>query len=107
MKKNAVLLGLTLGLIHIGAQAALPPTYQRLVELKAILDDTSVLKNFPEGSLVDRVEYVKPDHYEVAAGQCTLTVTLKDKSLPIGMVGARQFDLEVGSAKCSSPSSTR
>ena len=106
MRRNALLLGLALSLAHVGAQAALPPTYQRLAELKAVLDDSNVLRSLPEGSLIERVEYIKPDHYEITAGQCTLAITLKDKPLPMGMVGARQFEIVPGTTTCNLSSRT-
>jgi hypothetical protein len=103
MKRYTIFLGLALGLTHTVSQAALPPTYQRLVEFKAILDEPSVLKSLPEGSLIERIEYLGPDLYQVGTSQCTLPISIKEKPLPSGMVGARQFDIETGTAKCVSP----
>lgn len=90
-----------IGLVGLSAQAALPPQYQRTAEFKAILENTAVVEAFTaHRQLIERVEYVKPDLYRVSAGQCVLEVTLKEKPLPEGMVGARQFDLEVGAVDC-------
>lgn len=91
-----------IGLSGLSAQAALPPGYQRTAEFKAILESTAVVEAFnAHRQFIEHVEYVKPDLYRVSAGQCVLDVTLKEKPLPDGMVGARQFDLQVGAIDCT------
>jgi len=100
MKKQIVALALGLTMAHSWAQAALPPTYQRIAELKAILDSADVVKSLPDGAPIDRMEYVKPDLYNVSAGNCALAVSIKNKPFPNDMVGARLFDVEVGTLTC-------
>lgn len=98
--KNKILMGCLLGVASQACQAALPPQYQRLDELKAILDDERVVAALRHASPIDRIEHVGPDTYKVSAGVCTLHVGIKEKPLPDGMVGRRQFDLEIGAADC-------
>lgn len=82
------------------AGAALPPQYQRVAEIKAILDNAAVVGAF-SGRPIDRVEWVAPDQYRVTAGGCVLDVAIVGKPLPPGMVGARRFDVEPGTLDCS------
>jgi hypothetical protein len=82
------------------ASAALPPQYQRAAELKAILDHAELAGAFPQGQPIDRVEFVRPDLYRVTAGTCFLYAQIVGKAMPAGMVGARQFDVELSKVDC-------
>lgn len=88
--------------IALPASAALPPQYQRAAELKAILDHAELAASFPDGAPIERVEFVRADLYRVTAGSCFLYAKIVGKPMPNGMVGARQFDVELGKADCSS-----
>ena len=72
------------------AQAALPPQYQRLAELRAVMDHAGVAAAL--GSTpIERIEYVRPDLYRVTAGRCHIDVRIADLPTPRGIVGARRF----------------
>jgi hypothetical protein len=97
---------LALALVTIGsctatiASAALPPKYQRLRELEAILASSEVTGAFPDSELIVGIEYVRPDRYRVRSAKCRLDVVLKDVPLPSGMVGPRQFSVKPGRIAC-------
>lgn len=83
------------------ALAALPPAYQRMAELKAIIDQPDLVAAFPPNTPIDEISYVSPDLYRVKAGKCALSVKIVGKALPERMVGARQFDVVIGKAECA------
>lgn len=85
--------------LALPASAALPPQWQRVAELKAILDSNALVEAFG-GQMIDRIEYVRRDLYRVSAGQCFAYVTIAEKALPAGMVGARQFDVVPHKVDC-------
>lgn len=99
MKQLSIIAALAVAGAALPAVAALPPEWQRVAELKAILDDAAVVKAF-DGSAIDRVEYVRRDLYRVTAGECFLYVTIVGKPMPNGMVGARRFDVVAGKVDC-------
>lgn len=105
---KAVIALATLGLA-VPASAALPPIYQRAVEMKAILDSSDVVGGFKgvdyADSIIEKVEYVSPDLYRVSTRLCTMDVKIVDKpskpsSTPI--VGPRQFTVAPEKAVCRS-----
>ncbi len=79
------------------ASAALPPHYQRLAELRAVLAlaDVAAL-----GAPVDRVEWVRADLYRVTAGRCRVDVRIVDLPTPRNVVGARRFEARPGRRVC-------
>jgi hypothetical protein len=79
------------------APAALPPQYQRIAELRAVLDRAA---NAFGGVLIQRIEYVRPDLYRVTAGRCYVDATIIGLPMPRGMVGARRFEVRVGALVC-------
>jgi hypothetical protein len=81
------------------ASAALPPNYQRLAELNAVLALSEVGRAFGIEP-IQRVEYVRPDLYRVSAGRCHLDVRIVDLPTPAGMVGARRFEARAGRRVC-------
>lgn len=81
------------------AQAALPPQYQRLAELKAVLDHPGVASAL-RGHMIDRVEFLSPDRYRVTAGPCALDVAIVSRPTPPGLVGPRQFEVVPGAPAC-------
>lgn len=81
------------------ALAALPPQYQRLAELRAVMDHADVAAAFG-GVLIDRIEYVRPDLYRVTAGRCHVDVRIVGLPMPRGMVGARRFEARPAALVC-------
>ena len=82
------------------AGAALPPNYQRLAELNAVLALPAVGNAFGIEP-IERVEYVRPDLYRVSAGRCHLDVRIVGLPMPRGMVGARRFEARAGRRVCN------
>jgi hypothetical protein len=80
-----------------GAQAALPPYWQRVVEIQAILDEGDVARKLDHAP-IDRIERVGEDLYRVQAGTCTLDIRVvgESRSDP----GPRKFHLELGDPAC-------
>lgn len=81
------------------AHAALAPNYQRLAELRAILNDPGVIAVFGNDPLTS-LNYLGPDHYQAASERCQLAVRIVGRPLPAGMVGARQFTVSPGKIAC-------
>jgi hypothetical protein len=79
------------------ASAALPPNYQRLAELRAVLAHPA----FGSMQPIDRIAYVGQDLYRVTAGRCHVDVRIVDLPTPRGMVGARRFEARPGRRICS------
>src|SRR5688572_18017278 len=88
-------------LASVPAQAALPPQYQRLAELRAVLAHPGVTGAFGVADPIDRVEYVRPDLYRVTGGRCQLDVRIIGLPMPRGMVGGRRFEARPGRRVCS------
>lgn len=82
------------------AFAALPPQYQRLAELKAVLADPRVGAAFDIAAPIDRVEYVRLDLYRVSGGGCRLDVAIVDLPAPSGVSGPRRFGVRPGRKMC-------
>lgn len=84
-------------LLTTAAQAALPPYWQRVREIQAILDDGDVGRALREAP-IDRIERIAEDRYQVQAGPCTLEIRVigESRSDP----GPRKFHLEAGAATC-------
>ena len=91
---------LTAILTALPAAAALPPNYQRLAELRAVLEHPGVAGAFGVMEPIDRLEYVAPDLYRVTAGRCHLDVRIVGLPMPNGMVGARRLEARPGERVC-------
>lgn len=100
MKTIKLLAGVTALALTMPATAALPPEYQRAAELKAIINHDDLVRAFPQGEHVTRVEFVRPALYRVTAGACQLYARIVNKQLPAGMVGAVPFDVVLTKAEC-------
>lgn len=90
------------GLVLLAAapgQAALAPNYQRLAELRAVLDLPAVVSTFGIEP-VDRIDYVATDLYRLSAGRCSLDVRIIGLPMPRGMVGGRRFEARAGRRVC-------
>ena len=83
------------------ASAALPPNYQRVAELKAVLADPRVGGAFPIDAPIERVEYVRPDLYRVSGGRCRLDVAIVDLPTPPDVAGGRRFAVRPGRMACA------
>lgn len=83
----------------IPAQGALPPNYQRLAELRAVLALPEVGSAFGIQP-IERIDYAGPDLYRLTAGRCRLDVRIVDLPTPRGMVGARRFEARAGRRVC-------
>lgn len=87
-------------LAAVPAAAALAPNYQRLAELRAVIERPEVARALGDAVMVDRVEYVRTDLYRVTAGRCHVDVAIVDLPVPRGVVGARRFDVRPGRRVC-------
>ena len=83
------------------ASAALPPEYQRLVELRAVLDAIQPLVG--EFGEVTAVEFIAFDLYEVRSDRCRVAAHIVDVALEAGFVGPRQFTVTIGKIVCAAP----
>lgn len=81
------------------AGAALAPNYQRLAELRAILDDPAVIAAFGAAPITG-VTHLGSDTYLVVSETCRLSVRIVGQPLPAGMVGPRRFSVRAGKASC-------
>ena len=75
------------------AVSALAPNYQRLAEIRAVIDNPGVTSALGAGGPVDRVEYVRTDLYRVTAGRCHVDAAIVELPVPRGMVGPRRFEV--------------
>ena len=85
-----------------GAQAALPPYWQRLREIQAILDSNELAQKLRD-TPIDRIERPGEDLYRVQAGPCTLDIRIVDDpagSTRPAMPGPRRFHIEAGEPTC-------
>lgn len=87
-------------LAAVPATAALPPNYQRLAELRAVLDHPAVGGAFGMDGPVERVEYVRPDLYRVSGGGCRMDVAIHGLPMPRGMAGPRRFEVRPWKKVC-------
>ena len=82
------------------ASAALPPYWQSAREIQAILDDPRVHDALEYQEPILSISTTGDDIYVLTTARCRVTITIIDKPQAEVIVGARQFDLEVGEAQC-------
>lgn len=82
------------------AAAALAPNYQRLAEMRAILDNPEVQAAFDVRRPIEGLTYLGPDHYQASGGGCHLDIRLIGVAMPDGMVGARRLKVQAGRLAC-------
>ncbi len=87
-------------LVPAGANAALSPYWQSAKEIGKIVNDQRVHDALKYEEPILSVAATAPDEYEVRTERCTLKVKIVDKPAKPGIVGPRQFDIEVGEATC-------
>lgn len=92
--------GFILAVLTVPALAALPPYWQSAREISTIVNDPRVHDALKYEAPIVSITTSGNDVYELKTERCTLVVTIVDKPLAEGMVGPRQFDLEVGAADC-------
>lgn len=83
------------------ASAALPPNYQRLAELRAVLGHAEVTGAFGTNEPIDRVEFVRHDLYRVTSGRCHMDVAIVGLPTPAGVSGPRRFEARPGRKICA------
>jgi hypothetical protein len=84
------------------ARAALPPYWQRLREIQAILDSNDLAQKLRD-TPIDRIERPGEDLYRIQAGLCTLDIRIVDdpaSGTQPAAPGPRRFHIEVGEATC-------
>ena len=81
------------------ARAALPPYWQRLREIQAILDSNDLAQKLRD-TPIDRIERPGEDLYRVQAGPCTLDIRIVDDP-----AGAPSRRCRVRAASTSRPAS--
>ena len=85
--------------VSLPASAALPPKYQRIAELRAVLEHQGVVRALGD-ALITRVEFVRNDLYRVHAGGCHVDAAIVGLPIPPGMVGGRRFEVRPGRRVC-------
>lgn len=99
--------GVAAALAALPATAALPPNYQRLAELRAILSHPDVIRAFGTNEPIERVEYVRADLYRVSAGRCHLDVAIVSLPSDRRVAGPRRFEARPEQRVCASPAGRR
>ncbi len=87
-------------LVPVAAQAALPPFWQSAKEITAIVNDERVHDALRYEEPILSVAARAADTYEIKTERCTVQVKIVDKPVQPGIMGPRQFDLDVGEATC-------
>ena len=82
------------------AFAALAPQYQRIAELRAILNDERITGLFDSAHPIDRIERLKSDLYRLTGGACHVDVTIKDMPHGEPIAGPCAFILVAGPLIC-------
>lgn len=88
-------------LVSSTAWAALPPMYQRLEEMKAVIAAIGTSPELDAIGEIITIEYVDVDRYEVRGELCTSVARIvsgPDKGSAI--VGPRIFSVEIDEATC-------
>lgn len=80
--------------------AALAPNWQRLAELRRVLEHPGVNAALQD-RIVDKVEYVRTDLYRVSSGRCHVDVAIVGLPVPRGMTGGRRFEVRPGKRVCT------
>jgi hypothetical protein len=95
MKKFGLILGAFMAM-QGGLWGALPPLYQGLAELKAILNNSQLSQQLQAGEVITSIK--KTDHgYQIITNQHTLdaNVVFKEQAQP----GPAQFDIKFSNLK--------
>jgi len=101
-KRRLAAAGAAVLLMPAAAQAALPPFWQRLREIQAILDSNDLDQKL-QGRPIDWIDRPGDDLYRIQAGSCTLDIRIVDdpaSSSGPAMPGPRRFHIETGTPAC-------
>jgi hypothetical protein len=82
------------------ALAALPPYWQSVREIGAIIEDPRVHDALRYEEPILSISTTGDDVYVLRTARCTVTVTIVDKADAEPIVGPRQFDIAIGDATC-------
>ncbi|MCP4380040.1 MAG: hypothetical protein GY798_01190 [Hyphomicrobiales bacterium] len=82
------------------ASAALSPFWRSASEIEAIVNDQRVHDALMGEEAIQSITTTEADVYEIRTRSCRLVVTVVDKPTDAQIMGPRQFDLEVGTARC-------
>ncbi|MDM7851514.1 hypothetical protein [Pseudochrobactrum kiredjianiae] len=80
------------------SMAALAPQYQRANELNAVI--TAVTETLSPYQPITKIIYQKDDQYLVVAGNCSISAKIVSQPVKPGIVGARQFNVQLGKQRC-------
>lgn len=80
------------------SMAALAPQYQRANEINAII--TAVTETLSPYQPITKIVYQKDDQYLVVAGNCTITAKILSLPAKPGLVGPKQFNVQLGKQRC-------
>jgi len=82
-----------------GAQAALPPFYEDVRQIKAILDDPKVAEKLGSVSRIQSI-YHDQNTYTIATSECSLNMEVEYIPTARPIVGPPQLRLHVGDVSC-------
>lgn len=99
MRRKVITLLVTT-LPSLSSHAALPPTAQRIAEMRAILNHLDLYKSVPPYTVLDRIEYADKDLYKITMGNCQLDALIKDAPISLSMPGPRRFYVTLGETIC-------
>lgn len=99
--KKTLLSTFFLGLFSFSltAQAALPPYYQSVRELKTLLELSELGEKFGSGREIRSIVRTE-EGYLVSSQDCQLPIDIKYLPLSGGMVGPARFKFTVGELSC-------
>ncbi|WP_429807055.1 hypothetical protein [Ensifer sp. B1-9] len=84
-------------LVASQAEATLAPNYQRARELNAVINAVAVaVPKYP----IDKVISQGRDRYAVNAGKCTVMARIVGLPSKPGLVGPRQFEVQLDKPDC-------
>lgn len=92
-----------LAMISSSANAALPPQFQRVKEIRAILDDPAVARAFDLTHPIDKIERIENAVYQVSSGTCIMRVALVSDTTdkrPATRYGSWAFSVKAGPLIC-------
>ncbi|MBW6397754.1 hypothetical protein KPL78_07865 [Roseomonas sp. HJA6] len=91
---------LSAAILALPASAALPPTAQRLVEFRAVINHPDIGMAMG-GDPITRIDYVRDDLYRVSGARCRIDLAIVGVPSPPGLVGPRQFEVRTVDRACN------
>lgn len=83
---------------NTASMAALAPQYQRANEMNAVI--TAATETLSPYQPITKIIYQKDNQYLVVAGNCTITAKIVSLPAKPGLVGAKQFNVQLGKQRC-------